>query len=273
MATSAHPKYAVIDDNFPQGWFEFLGNSFVTELSQADYVILTDNHVMDNIKTPRKIALLVEPTSIIPKPYQYVLQHHDEFQAILTYNKDVLALSNSFFCPYGGGWIQKEDWGLYTKTKNVSIVVSRKCFTDGHKLRHKVLQSFSNLITESFGFLNPFSDNCTPYKDFRFCVCIENTKQDYYFTEKVLDCFSTGTVPIYYGCPSLSKFFDPKGFLTFNTLTELNGILLRCNEALYQQMLPGVSENYTRMMNYWSYQKNIIRAIKDHDDLLNKLCS
>ena len=32
-----------------------------------------------------------------------------------------------------------------------------------------------------------------------FSVCIENDVYDTYFTEKILDCFATGTIPIYKG--------------------------------------------------------------------------
>ena len=34
-----------------------------------------------------------------------------------------------------------------------------------------------------------------------------NGRGDYEFDEKLIDCFLTGTVPIFWGCPSIDKFF------------------------------------------------------------------
>ena len=46
-----------------------------------------------------------------------------------------------------------------------------------------------------------------------FSVCIENTTHDTYFTEKILDCFATGTLPIYKGTKNITKYFDGNGIL------------------------------------------------------------
>ena len=40
--------------------------------------------------------------------------------------------------------------------------------------------------------------------DYMFSVAIENSNQ--YFSEKLLDCFLTGTIPIYYATPSDDKW-------------------------------------------------------------------
>ena len=47
--------------------------------------------------------------------------------------------------------------------------------------------------------------------DYMFSVAIENA--DDWFTEKILDCFLTGTVPVYYGTPSITKWFNPDGII------------------------------------------------------------
>jgi hypothetical protein len=47
-----------------------------------------------------------------------------------------------------------------------------------------------------------------------FQVVIENSSRNGYFTEKLIDCLITGTVPIYYGCPNLEDYgFNMGGIL------------------------------------------------------------
>jgi hypothetical protein len=46
-------------------------------------------------------------------------------------------------------------------------------------------------------------------------------QQDYYFTEKLIDCFLMETVPVYWGCPGIGSIFDERGILRFETPDEL----------------------------------------------------
>ena len=50
-----------------------------------------------------------------------------------------------------------------------------------------------------------------------FSVTIENDKYETYYTEKLTDCFATGTIPIYWGCLNISQYFNPKGIVILNT--------------------------------------------------------
>ena len=36
---------------------------------------------------------------------------------------------------------------------------------------------------------------------------------DLYFTEKLLDCFATGTIPVYLGAPDIDKHFNKDGII------------------------------------------------------------
>ena len=44
------------------------------------------------------------------------------------------------------------------------------------------------------------------------------------FSEKLLDAMAVGTIPVYWGCPEIDKFFDKNGIITFNTIEELKDI-------------------------------------------------
>jgi hypothetical protein len=50
-----------------------------------------------------------------------------------------------------------------------------------------------------------------------FSVCIENSSERNYFTEKLIDCFAQKVIPIYWGAPNVSEFFDPDGIIFCKT--------------------------------------------------------
>ena len=49
----------------------------------------------------------------------------------------------------------------------------------------------------------------------------DNQKTDNWFTEKVIDCFQTKTIPIYIGCPNIDKYFDTRGMIICNNINDL----------------------------------------------------
>jgi hypothetical protein len=60
---------------------------------------------------------------------------------------------------------------------------------------------------------------------FHFSVVIENIKADYYFSAKLINCFVHGVVPVYWGAPSISDFFNQSGIIVFNTLEQVYSVV------------------------------------------------
>ena len=89
---------------------------------------------------------------------------------------------------------------------------------------------------------------------------MENTKLPSYFTEKIIDCFLSGTIPIYYGCVNIEKYFNIKGILTFDTKDELIDIINKLTPEFYQDNLEAIKENYDIAQKMWL----------DNDRLFNK---
>jgi len=48
---------------------------------------------------------------------------------------------------------------------------------------------------------------------YRYSIAAENTSWPDYWTEKIADCFLTWTVPFYYGCENLEKYFPADSFI------------------------------------------------------------
>ena len=69
-----------------------------------------------------------------------------------------------------------------------------------------------------------------------FSVAIENGQYETYFTEKLLDCFTTGTIPVYLGAPDIGKYFNTDGIITLSDEFDIS-------EELYQSKMDAIKEN------------------------------
>ena len=48
---------------------------------------------------------------------------------------------------------------------------------------------------------------------YKFSIAMENTEGDGYISEKIIDSFLSGTIPIYYGSYMVEEFINPKSFI------------------------------------------------------------
>ena len=76
--------------------------------------------------------------------------------------------------------------------------------------------------------------------DYMFSVAIENA--DNWFTEKLLDCFLTGTVPIYYGTPNIGKWFNTDGMIFLKDGFDIESL----DKDLYLSKMDAIKENFEK---------------------------
>ena len=139
-------------------------------------------------------------------------------------------------------------------------ITSAKAFLPGHNVRLNFIKNSKDKIDLYGKGIKEVESKLDVLHNYAFALAIENniSKNDYYFTEKLVECIITGTIPIYYGCPNISKFFDTRGILTFNTQEELDNILDNLNEKKYNSML-----KYAKI----NYDKAIKEFVLDNDSL------
>lgn len=99
-----------------------------------------------------------------------------------------------------------------------------------------------------------WQDSQAAYSSFLFGLVMENTKTKGYVTEKILNAFIGGTVPIYYGSEDVFQIFNKDAFVYYNegntneTIAEVRHLLE--NKTAYQAKLSapilasGALENY-----------------------------
>jgi hypothetical protein len=228
-----------------------------------DMTVITDNHVniVDDVLTKTKIAWLVESPTYMKKSNDFVRLNHWKFDKIFTCNREILdTVENSDLVPIGGCWIPETERVIHKKNKIISIIASNKTFLTGHKLRHEVISKIPKLDVYGRGY-KEIPTKLDGLKDYKFSIAIENDKIDYYFTEKIIDCFITGTIPIYWGCPSIGNFFDINGILTFNTIDELNDIINNLDNE-YEKRFESVKTNFELSKKYLIADDIIYKKLK-----------
>lgn len=137
----------------------------------------------------------------------------------------------------------------------ISAIFSGKNWTEGHKMRHLVARTYKDRIDLMGNGYRAIESKLEGLKDYRFQVVVENQKLNTYFTEKLLDCILTGTVPIYWGCDKITSIFDPQGMLIFNDIFQFEKALDSLSESLYAKMLPSIINNFNIAKNYLSFDK------------------
>lgn len=216
-----------------------------------DITIFVDNE-WSKVKQTQgrvKIWMLLEPPTIAPQVYQLARnpEIQDLFDYILTFDRGLVKSNPNKFVwyPLGGCWIEPSERKVYPKSKNISIIASEKNFTEGHKLRHKLIQSFGNKIDVFGRGYRYINSKLEALKDYRFTIVIENCQLDDYFSEKIIDATMTGTIPIYWGSPNIHRHLQP-----FDNLGIISDYLIR-EEAvpgfmqhLYHDCLDIVHKNF-----------------------------
>jgi hypothetical protein len=69
---------------------------------------------------------------------------------------------------------------------------------------------------------------------------MENATYSNMFTEKLTDCFMTGTIPVYFGMPNIGDFFNMDGIIILDEIFNIETLTF----SLYLSKLEAVIENF-----------------------------
>ena len=59
----------------------------------------------------------------------------------------------------------------------------------------------------------PVDDKAATLAGYTFALCFENSILEGWITEKIFDCFYTGTIPVYLGAPDVERWIPPECFI------------------------------------------------------------
>lgn len=231
---------------------------------ETDTIILTDAHLNDlineklNEKYKNVVAWIQEPFFINYQPYRFLDENIDKFSAILTHNENLISKYPDLFdyIPVGGTFISDLDFGLNleNKSKLIGMIASNKNWLKGHTLRHDIFDRYHALLDTYKYADNTGSTTYGRKADYLvptlYSICPENCKIPGYFTEKVIDCFLTGNVPIYYG-DDLSKFgFNNKGIIYIEKVYDMENVFDIISQDDYAMRAEALDHNLRHAMNF-----------------------
>lgn len=188
------------------------------------------------------------------------IKYNNFFDLILTSCPNVLQnCKNAELFLYASCWIltredksranhRSEYFNIFSTDKDFSLsfVMSQKNWLPGHKLRHESIdiirkkRSYDLFFPQSI----PMDEKYKLFEKSMFHIAIENTKNVNYISEKIVDCFMSYTLPIYWGCPNIADYFNTDGIIFFNDKEELSYILDNLTADDYYSRLNAINENY-----------------------------
>jgi hypothetical protein len=206
-------------------------------------------YVDHSIKKPptqntKNYAWLVESKTINPSLYDWCSNNiqylKDNFISVFTHDVYLDSMSSIFkltqcsgksFIPYGE---------VYNKTKLVSMIASSKVMCDEHRIRQEIITKYSKKCDHFGRGFNPIVDKADGLRDYCFSFAMENATYSNMFTEKITDCFMTGTIPIYYGIENIGDFFNKDGIIMLNNDLKIEDL----STELYHSKIDAVNENF-----------------------------
>jgi len=227
----------------------------------AKVSVHVDDGLFQPSPTDRRFGWILESQAIIPEVYANASLVLDNFECIFTHSKELLDLDPRFkFAPVGTHWIK--DPSITEKNKSVSMIASNKIMCLGHAVRHEWIKRLKDKVDFFGRGFKEIESKEEGLNDYMFSVAIENCSVPNYFTEKLGDCFATGTIPVYLGCSNIGEFFNTDGIINLTHELELESL----TEELYLSKLDAVKDNFERIKKYeipedWMYETYLKEAL------------
>ena len=220
-------------------------------------------------KPVKKYGMMLESREIAPRDYEIFHMNkglEKEFEEVFTFDDRLLnEVENAKFYPvcaavwYGidDSPVQLDPKAYEKKTKNVSIVSSSKVNCNLHRFRIELARKCKREgSADTFGTFDggAYCDISNSLKNYRYSIVVENTLSDYFFCEKITNCFAAQTIPIYLGARKIHEFFNSDGiiFLDKQDLNEIDKVLKQCTKSEYLNRLPAILDNYEKVQEYFN---------------------
>jgi hypothetical protein len=206
---------------------------------------------------PYNILVIQEPNQLF-KLHDWAIQNSHLFSVILTWSQPILdSCENSILLSFGTTFLHSKDkykeLASIKKEFEVSFLCGIKNRIEGQQLRQRIYKKkdLINIPNKWYYTLEGPKDPC--YETSMFHICVENSKNQNYFTEKIVDALITKTIPLYYGCPNIEDYFDKRGFFTFDTEDELVILINSLTEKDYEDRKMYIKSNYQKAIYYAEY--------------------
>ena len=236
-----------------------------------DYIVFF-NYVSEAIKPGSKAILFSNEPDWTGQRQKNINEYKDMKFLVVAQNKEVYDLpekvSEEPVCMFYGGR-GENDWTYtnivenknYFKSKAISSIVSNvNYFLNGEEPENCLYSKRINLIQSlinnelSGNLIDVYGWQCAEgckelvnkidgLRDYRFSLCIENSREDNFVTEKFHDAVLTDTIPIYYGPSNIKDIYPEDGYILLENLEDVESCIRTIkrvhenSESLYKAMI------------------------------------
>jgi hypothetical protein len=258
--------------NFSMKWGDFI---FTEEnIDECDYLVILDypkNDFSIKVNKENVLHLCLEPPNEVSKYRQYA-------------NKNVKWIFNQMdikrnnILSHGAlPWHINKDFDFLTELKaenlkkenTISWITSNQRSSNGHKSRMEFLdkirnEPFVNLYGRG---IKPIDDKWDALSVSKYAIAYENYESDYYWTEKIADCFLSYTIPLYFGCNKIEDFFPENSFIQIDPKDKhINLFLKEITESnKWEENLDAISKARELVLNEYQLFPFLSNKIKSFE--------
>lgn len=253
MSKSTRKKVNLVGDTFTHLTGGNKGYSVHGKISKyiewvkegGEYTFYIDDTINQGIRDDKvgfKYLWLLESKFIKPGLVESIIQNREliekTYELIFTHDQRLLSLGEKYkWVPAQGFWIK--DPKIYEKSKMISMISSNKRMCKGHIKRLEWVERIGDQVDLYGRGFNEIELKEEGLCDYMFSVAIENGQYETYFTEKLLDCFATGTIPVYLGAPDIGDYFNKDGIIDLCEEFEVS-------EDIYYSKMDAIKDNLER---------------------------
>jgi hypothetical protein len=220
----------------------------LSALDREDHLIVyprTALHFRPLIGLKARLSIMVQEPRVIHNDHRRLLRlTWRRFFRVFSHDRRLIeSIPNGVFVPFGTTWVP--DWRDLdlTKEKSCSLIASAKRSQEGHRVRHSIADHIRDQgldVTVMGGGYAPFDRKSDGLAGYRYSVVIENSREPDYFTEKLIDAILCLTVPIYWGCPNISEYFDTSSMIICESEADIQKALSRLSVEDYETRRSGL---------------------------------
>lgn len=249
-------------------WYNFVWNQ---KIEYNDIIVVMDYPKEHIINTTHTTTILwqSEPINI----YNFPLSYINKFDYIIsalpkTHTTKTKWINWLSICAFHS-FLHHESYEklIYNNTKNktISLVTSDLTIIPEHRKRVDFVQ-FLKEKQESIDILwfNKKIYFYDGFKDYKYTIVLENTRQENHFTEKLTDALRSWCFVFYYGCSNIKNYFDMNSIVEID-ITDMQDSLDKINsyikENSYEENITSIQKNKEKAlsMNYFSYLAQILK--------------
>lgn len=247
--------------------YEYYDNKEMWD-NNSEVVCYVDTHIREVVEPKNQVAMLIEPRSIQRDVYLTAKQKAPLFKYIFTHDSKLLKeIPNAKPIIWGGCWCECKN---PIKDKFMSILSSDKKYAELHRTRLRTaLRYKDNEDVDVYGTcVGKYVDPLEAHEHYKYAIIIENYIDDLWFTEKIINCFATKTIPIYLGSPKISEYFNGEGIIQVKDEKELINTIdnMILNKEYWENyyndinIQKAIEDNYKTYPKYTNFEKRLYKT-------------